>query len=91
MNPGISCNFLFVRKSCKARFISIGDIFGQKNYSHVIFFVVVVYEMRVCFSKNAPVIKVVVDNDDHLPFNSHKRPEEFEIQESQLVQLRESK
>ena len=47
-----------------------------------------VHEMRVCFSKNAPVIKVVVDNDDHIPSNSQNPPEEFEIKESQLVELR---
>ena len=52
------------------------------------FSVVMVHEMRVCFSKNAPVIKVVVDNDDHIPSNSQNPPEEFEIKESQLVELR---
>ena len=54
-------------------------------------FVVMVHEMRVCFSKNAPVIKVVVDNDDHISSNSKNPPEKFEIEESQLVELRESK
>ena len=28
--------------------------------------------MRVCFSKNGRVIKVVVDNNDHIPSNSQK-------------------
>ena len=50
-----------------------------------------VHEMRVCFSKNAPVIKVVIDNDDHIPFDSQNPPEEFEIEQLQLVELRESK
>ena len=31
-----------------------------------------VHEMRVCFSKNGRVIKVVVDNNDHIPSNSQK-------------------
>ena len=43
-----------------------------------------VHEMRVCFSKNAPVINVVVDNNDHIPFNSQNPPEEFEIEEKSL-------
>ena len=47
--------------------------------------------MRVCFSKNAPVIKVVVDNNKHIPSNSQNPPEEFEIEESHLAELRESK
>ena len=55
------------------------------------FFVVMVHEMRVCFSKNAPFIKVVVDNNDHIPSNSQNSPEEFEIEESYLAELRESK
>ena len=55
------------------------------------FFVVMVHQMRVCFSKNAPVIKVVVDSDDHVPSNSQNPPDEFEIEENQLVELRESK
>ena len=55
------------------------------------FFVVMVHQMRVCFSKNAPVIKVVVDSDDHIPSNSQNPPDEFEIEENQLVELRESK
>ena len=55
------------------------------------FFVVRVHEMRICFSKNAPVIKVVVDNDDHIPSNIQNSPEEFQTEESQLVELRESK
>ena len=55
------------------------------------FFLVMVHEMRIYFSKNAPVIKVAVDNDDHIPFNSQNPPDEFEIEESQLVELRESK
>ena len=55
------------------------------------FFVVMVHEMRVCFSKNAPVIKVVVDNNDHIPSNSQNPPEEFESEESHLVEPREIK
>ena len=55
------------------------------------FFVVMVHEMRVCFSKNAHVIKVVVDNNGHIPSNSQNPPEEFEIEESHLVELREGK
>ena len=55
------------------------------------FSVVMVHEMRVCFSKNAPVINVVVDNNDHIPSNSQNPPEEFEIEESHLVELREGK
>ena len=55
------------------------------------FFVVMVHEMRVCFSKNAPLIKVVVDNNDHIPSNSQNPPEEFEIEESHLAELREGK
>ena len=50
-----------------------------------------VHEMRVCFSKNARVVKVVVDNNGHIPSNSQNLPEEFEIEESHLVELRESK
>ena len=50
-----------------------------------------VHEMRVCFSKNAPVIKLVVDNNDHTQSNSQNPPEEFGIEESHLVELRESK
>ena len=53
------------------------------------FFVAMVHEMRVCFSKNALVMKVVLDNDDRIPSNSQNLPEEFEIEESQLVELRE--
>ena len=52
-------------------------------------FVVMVHEMRVCFSKNALVVKVVLDNGDRIPPNSQNLPEEFEIEESQLVELRE--
>ena len=55
------------------------------------FFVVMVHEMGVSFSKNAPVIKVVVENNDQIPSNSQNPPEEFEIEESHLVELRESK
>ena len=55
------------------------------------FFVVMVHEMRVCFSKNAHVMKVVVDNNGHIPSNSQNPPEEFEIEESHLVERRESK
>ena len=55
------------------------------------FFVVMVHEMRVCFSKNARIMKVVVDNNDHIPSNSQNPPEEFEIEESHLVELREGK
>ena len=55
------------------------------------FFVVMAHEIRVCFSKNAPVIKVVVDNNDHITSNSQNPPDEFEIEESHLVELRESK
>ena len=51
------------------------------------FFVVMVHEMRVCFSKNAPVINVVVDNNDHIPSNSQNPPEEFEIEEVILLNL----
>ena len=40
-------------------------------------FVIMVHEMRVGFSKNALVIKVVVDNDDHIPSNSQNSPEKF--------------
>ena len=50
-----------------------------------------VHEMRVCFSKNSPVIKVVVENNDYIPSNSQNLPEEFEIEESHLVELSESK
>ena len=50
-----------------------------------------VHEIRVCFSKNAPVIKVMIDDDDHIQSNSQNLPDEFEIEESQLVDLRESK
>ena len=50
-----------------------------------------VHEMRVCFSKNTPVIKVVADNNDHIPSNSHSPPEEFEIEQSHIVDLTESK
>ena len=53
------------------------------------FFVVMVREMRVCFSKNAAVIKVVVDKNDSIPSNSQNPPEELEIEESHLVELRE--
>ena len=55
------------------------------------FFVVMVHEMRVCFSKNAAVIKVVVDKNDRIPSNSQNPPEELEIEESHLVELRESR
>ena len=65
--------------------------FCTENYSHIMFFVVMAHEIRVCFSKNAPVIKVVVDNNDHIPSNSQNPPDEFEIEESHLVELRESK
>ena len=54
-------------------------------------FVVMVHEMRVSFSKNAHVIKVVVDNNSHIPSNRQNPPEEFQIEESHLVELRESK
>ena len=55
------------------------------------FFVVMVHEMRVCFSNNTRAIKVVVGNYDHILCNSQNPLEEFEIVESQLVELRESK
>ena len=51
------------------------------------FFVVMVHEMRVCFSTNATVIKVVIDKNDRIPSNSQNPPEEFEIEESHLVEL----
>ena len=57
----------------------------------MMFFVAMVHEMRVWFSKNAPVTKVVVENNDHIPSNSPNPPEEFEIEESHLVELIESK
>ena len=50
-----------------------------------------VHEVRVWFSKNARVIKVAEDNNDHIPSNSQKPPEEFEIEESHPGELRESK
>ena len=50
-----------------------------------------IHEMRVCFSKNAPIMKVAVDNDDDIPSSNQNPPEEFEIEESQPVKLRESK
>ena len=46
-----------------------------------------VHEMRVCFSKNTPVIKVVADNNDHIPSTSHNPSEE----QSHIVDLTESK
>ena len=55
------------------------------------FFVAMVHKMRVCFSKNAPVIKVLVDTNDHIPSNSRNPPEELEIEESHLVELRQKK
>ena len=51
------------------------------------FFVVMVHQMGVCFSKNAPVIKVVVDSDDHIPSNSQNPPDEFEIEKISLLNL----
>ena len=57
----------------------------------MMFFVAMVHEMRVWFSKNPPVTKVVVENSNHIPSNSPNPPEEFEIEESHLVELIESK
>ena len=55
------------------------------------FFIVMVHEMRVWFSKNARVKKVVVDNNNHILSNSQNPSEEFEIEESHPGELRESK
>ena len=85
------------RKILNSSYFSLGQIdldqrhFSTENYSHIMLFLVMVHEMRVCFSKNSPVIKVVVENNDYIPSNSQNLPEEFEIEESHLVELSESK